>query len=214
MLIVNQLEVAFEPVKFKWDYQLPQGAFLAVTGKSGVGKSTLLRTLIGLNPVLSGQVTWQNSNCLNKPVAQSPFGILFQKDNVFEHLTVEQNLAFGLSASGKLNVSERATLVEAVRRFDLSDQLAKTAASLSGGQQQRVALARVFLQNKPILLLDEPFASLDPALREDGLNWVLELQREQGTTIIMVTHHLNEVSHVAQFLYEGFSASNWQLSKL
>ncbi|MFQ3281532.1 ATP-binding cassette domain-containing protein, partial [Reinekea sp.] len=189
-------------------------SFLAVTGKSGVGKSTLLRSLIGLNPLRAGEVSWQGENCLNRPAAKSPFGIMFQKDNVFEHLTVEQNLAFGLAASGKLNTIEQETLIEAARRFDLSGQLNQVAASLSGGQQQRVALARVFLQNKPVLLLDEPFASLDPALRQDGLKWVLELQREQGTTIIMVTHHLNEVAHAAQLLYEGFSASNWQLSGL
>lgn len=214
MLIVNQMEIAFGPLAFQWDLQLPQGSFLAITGKSGVGKSTLLRSLIGLNPLRSGQVTWQGENCLKQPATKSPFGIMFQKDNVFEHLSVELNLAFGLNASGKLSVIEKEALISAARRFDLHNQLGQCASSLSGGQQQRVALARVFLQNKPVLLLDEPFASLDPELRQDGLQWVLELQREQGTTIMMVTHHLNEVAHAAQFLYEGFSASNWQLSEL
>ncbi|MFQ3283120.1 ATP-binding cassette domain-containing protein, partial [Reinekea sp.] len=67
MLIVNQMEVAFENLAFQWDFQLPQGSFLAVTGKSGVGKSTLLRSLIGLNPLRAGEVSWQGENCLNRP---------------------------------------------------------------------------------------------------------------------------------------------------
>ncbi|MBU2862544.1 ATP-binding cassette domain-containing protein [Reinekea forsetii] len=214
MLDVENLQVTLANLGFRWNFKLPEGSFLAVTGSSGVGKSTLLKSLIGMQRRQTGTVRWKGKECNVEATGLQPFGMLFQKDNVFDHLSVERNLSFGLSANGKLKSEQYQLLESAARRFGILDQLSKRASSLSGGQQQRVALARVFLQNKPVLLLDEPFASLDPDLRQDGLKWVLELQREQGATIIMVTHHLSEVEHVAQYQLEGLSASHWAFSSL
>lgn len=210
MLKVEQLQANIAGQPFQWDLQLPAKQMLAITGASGVGKSTLLNVLLGFKPASGGRVYWQDESVLQQKTSARPFGVLFQKDNLFEHLSVERNLAFGLQSSGKISDKNRDLIKTAAARFQLNNMLAKKCMNLSGGQQQRVALARVFLQNKPILLLDEPFSSLDPELREQGLEWVVEMQKEQGTTVLMVTHHLNEVEHVADQILEGVSSTVWK----
>lgn len=209
MLDVNELVCHLGAHRFQWTFSIPEQSFLAVTGASGVGKSTLLNALLGFLPVQSGSVEWHGRELRALPVSDRPFGVLFQRDNLFEHLSVEKNLALGLSPSGKLSEQQHTALVNAAKRFQLDGLLKKRASALSGGQQQRVALSRVFLQNKPVLVLDEPFSSLDPGLRGDGLDWVCELQREQQTTVIMVTHHLEEVRDAATSILEGVSPERW-----
>jgi thiamine transport system ATP-binding protein len=210
MLEVKDVTVVINDIEFYWSFILDEQNMLAVTGNSGVGKSTLLNTLLGIQTIISGQILWQGQDVSRLPVTMRPFGVLFQKDNLFEHLSVEQNLAFGFSPSGKLTPAQRSALNAAAQRFQIDGLMIKKCSELSGGQQQRVALARVFLQNKPVLLLDEPFSSLDPELRKDGLNWVSELQAENKTTIVMVTHHLEEVTHRVNEVLEGVSSLEWK----
>lgn len=209
MLDVNQLTCSLEQHHFQWTFQLAEQSFLAVTGGSGVGKSSLLNALLGFLPHQSGSIQWRGQELSSLSVSERPFGVLFQKDNLFEHLSVEKNLALGLMPSGRLNEAQREALVKAADRFQIATLLSKRAGELSGGQQQRVALSRVFLQNKPVLLLDEPFSSLDPGLRRDGLNWVCELQREQKSTVVMVTHHLDEIRVAASSILNGVSSEHW-----
>jgi thiamine transport system ATP-binding protein len=210
MLEVRDVSVVINDLEFNWSFSLDEQNMLAVTGSSGVGKSTLLNTLLGVQPIKSGQILWQGLDVSSLPIPKRPFGVLFQKDNLFEHLTVERNLTFGFSPSGKLTTDQRSELYGAAQRFQIDELMSQKCSELSGGQQQRVALARVFLQNKPVLLLDEPFSSLDPELRKDGLNWVSELQAENKTTIIMVTHHLEEVTHRVNEVLEGVSSLEWK----
>lgn len=209
MLEVHTLTTHLGGQHFRWSFKLTPGEFMAVTGESGVGKSTLLNCLLGFQPVDSGDIRWKKNPLIGMSVHDRPFGVLFQKDNLFEHLSVEKNLSFGLNASARLDSEQRKKLLEAAERFELLPLLNRPAYSLSGGQQQRVALARVFMQNKPVLLLDEPFSSLDPDLREAGVQWVCELQKQQNTTIIMVTHHLSEVRPFVDTILEGVSPSDW-----
>jgi thiamine transport system ATP-binding protein len=210
MLKVESLTACFGEHKFRWSFQLAEGAFMAITGESGVGKSTLLNCLLGFQPVASGHISWQGQNLNSLGVFQRPFGVLFQKDNLFEHLTVEKNLSFGLNPSSRLTEAQRDALEVAADRFDITSLLNRRAYALSGGQQQRVALARVFLQNKPVLLLDEPFSSLDPDLRQAGIQWVKELQQDQNTTILMVTHHFSEIRPYVNTIIEGVSSVEWK----
>lgn len=209
MLEVKRLSAQMGERYFHWDFALAQGALLAVIGASGLGKSTLLNVLCGLQSPTGGDVIWQGESLLSMPLAQRPFSVLFQANNLFDHLSVELNLALGLNPSGKLNDRQNDQLLTAARRFDLHTLLSRRPDQLSGGQQQRVALARVFLQQKPVLLLDEPFSSLDPALRQDGLNWVQEIQREQNSSVILVTHHLDEMLTATDAVLLGLESEQW-----
>lgn len=209
MLEVKRLTARLGETYFHWDFQLPTGSLLAVIGASGLGKSTLLNLLCGLQQPTGGDLAWQGESLLDRAVAQRPFGVLFQSHNLFDHLSVELNLALGLQPHGRLSEAEREQLQQAARRFELSSLLARKPDQLSGGQQQRVALARVFLQRKPVLLLDEPFSSLDPALRQEGLDWVRDIQREQGSTVILVTHHLDEMIDATDRVLLGLDTEQW-----
>jgi thiamine transport system ATP-binding protein len=209
MLEVRNVRLQQGQDHFYWDFQLNAGQFMAITGGSGVGKTTLLNCLLGFAKADSGSVLWQGEDLVSVPVQHRPFGVLFQQHNLFEHLTVEKNLALGLSPSGRLSAEQKQKLQRYAQRFQISDLLKKKSTQLSGGQQQRIALARVFLQNKPVLLLDEPFSSLDPALRLEGLKWVSELKREQNTTVLMVTHHLAEIQNDVDIVMEGVSSQQW-----
>lgn len=209
MLSVNNLCLTRSNTPFEWSFEVNQGQFLAIVGQSGLGKSTLLQTLLGFETADSGKLCWQGENLHTLSTAQRPFGVLFQTHNVFEHLDVKTNLAFGLTPSAKLNKAQNQAVISAAERFDVHSLLKQRCDTLSGGQQQRVALARVFLQNKPILLLDEPFSALDPKLRQEGLRWVVELQKAQHTTVLLVTHHLDEILPHADSVLEGVSTTQW-----
>ncbi|WP_108125098.1 ATP-binding cassette domain-containing protein [Saccharospirillum mangrovi] len=209
MLEVKRLSAQLGERYFQWDFLLPQGLLLAVIGASGLGKSTLLNVLCGLQNPIGGDVFWRGESLLGMPVAQRPFSVLFQSNNLFDHLSVETNLALGLQPSGKLTEAQHDRLHTAARRFDLHNLLSRRPDQLSGGQQQRVALARVFLQQKPVLLLDEPFSSLDPALRQEGLNWVQEIQREHNSSVILVTHHLDEMLTATDAVLLGLQSEQW-----
>ena len=210
MLDVKQLAMHLDDHRFEWSFALPHNKLLAVVGGSGIGKSSLLNTLLGLRPAQSGKIFWCGQDVARLPLQQRPFGVLFQNHNMFDHLSVTTNLALGLAPSARLNAPQRQQLAVAAERFQLTELLHNRAGALSGGQQQRVALARVFLQNKPVLLLDEPFSSLDPALRADGLAWVKDMQREHGTTVILVTHHLAEMAADVDSVLEGVSSTLWK----
>jgi len=209
MLEVKQLTTVIADHEFQWSFSLREKQLVAVVGGSGIGKTSLLNTLLGFCKAVSGEVLWHGRDVSAVPIQKKPFGILFQNNNLFEHLTVEKNLSLGLEPSGRLDDRQKALVSEAANRFQINTQLSKKASNLSGGQQQRVALARVFLQSKPILLLDEPFSALDPDLRAEGLLWVKDMQRERGTTVILVTHHLMEVRSHADSVLEGVSSTSW-----
>lgn len=209
MLDVKQLSARLGDQTFHWDFSVGTGELVAVVGASGLGKSTLLNILCGLSPAFEGDVCWQNQSVMGLPVHRRPFGILFQSHNLFEHLTVARNLSLGLSPTGRLTEEQAERLQRAVERFDISQLLNRTPDQLSGGQQQRAALARVFLQRKPVLLLDEPFSSLDPALRQEGLNWVRDMQAELGCTVLLVTHHLDEMLATTDQVLLGLTSEQW-----
>ena len=170
---------------------VPAGEVLVVMGPSGSGKSTLLSAIIGSPPAgfdVSGNVILNGRDVTHVPTAQRRIGILFQDDVLFPHLSVGQNLGFGLAANAG-NRSQRRTLIDqALADADLAGFAHRDPATLSGGQRARVALMRTLLAKPQALLLDEPFSRLDLALRDQIRQFVLDRARAERLPVILVTH--------------------------
>lgn len=163
------------------------GARVAVIGPSGAGKSTLLMALAGFVPH-GGRILWQGGDIGALPPGDRPLSILFQDQNLFPHLSVAQNLGLGLSPRLRLTPADHRRIAATLERVGLDGLGARKPGQLSGGQMGRAALARALLRARPILLLDEPFAALGPALKAEMLDLVAETATETGATVLMVTH--------------------------
>lgn len=178
------------PMQFTLSVQ--KGERVAIIGESGAGKSTLLNLIAGFDLPTSGEIWLNNCNHTQTEVASRPVSMLFQDNNLFPHLTVEQNIGLALVPSLKLNAGQKAQVAEIADKMGIAEFLARRADQLSGGQKQRVALARTLLRDKPILLLDEPFSALDPKRREELQQLVAQLCQERNLTLLMVTHQIEE----------------------
>lgn len=170
------------------DLAVPKGARCAVLGPSGAGKSTLLNAIAGFVRPKAGRVLWEGREIDGMPPGERPVTILFQDQNLFPHLTVERNLALGLAPDGRMGPEVAARVAQALERTGLAGLGGRKPGQLSGGQQGRAALARALLRARPLLLLDEPFAALGPALKDEMLALVAEVAGETGATVLMVTH--------------------------
>ncbi|MGL5727580.1 MAG: thiamine ABC transporter ATP-binding protein ThiQ, partial [Plesiomonas sp.] len=164
---------------------------------SGAGKSTLLNIIAGFEPLNSGQLRFNGVDATHLPSADRPVAMLFQEHNLFNHLTVRQNIGLGLNPGLKLNDAQRQRLLQVVEDVGLSEYLDRLPDTLSGGQRQRVALARCLVRDTPILLLDEPFSALDPALRADMLQCVDVACQQANLTLLMVSHNLDDAARIA-----------------
>ncbi len=171
------------------------GEIIAILGKSGSGKSTLLDLIAGFLTPLGGTIMIDGEEIQQLPIDRRPITILFQKHNLFEHLSVEKNIALGRKDASSQEI------ISILKEVGLEGYEKKGALSLSGGQQQRVALARALLRQKPILLLDEPFTGLDSQTRDEMLDLVVKLTKKHQLHTIMITHE-REDAKVARGVYE------------
>lgn len=179
------------------DLRVEPGACLALMGPSGAGKTTLLQAILGLLPTEAGRVLVGGQDQGALPVEARGIGYLPQRLGLFPHLRVRENIDYGLRRRGDGDEALRARLIEVTGLGPLLD---RRPDQLSGGEGQRVALVRALLVRPRLLLLDEPFSSLDPGLREE-LWWLLdELRRAQEMSTILVTHDLGEARVLAQGL--------------
>lgn len=183
--------------RMKADFTLEAGRKYAVIGPSGAGKSTLLAALCGFVPLTSGRVLWEGEDITDADPGARPMTMLFQDNNLFPHLTVVQNVGLGLRPDLRLSGAERERVARALGRVDLGQFADVKPGQLSGGQQSRVALARVLVQARPLVLLDEPFAALGPALRNEMLDLVQDLVAQTGAAMVMVTHAPEDVRRIA-----------------
>ncbi len=197
MLTLEQVTYQYQQETFTFDLSVQRGSITAVMGSSGAGKSTLLSLMAGFIQPMSGDIIADGHSVLGLAPAQRPFAMLFQQHNLFAHLTVAQNIALGISPGLKLTAEIKAQVKHAATQVGIADLLTRLPEQLSGGQRQRVALARCFVQQKPVWLLDEPFSALDPVLREEMLNLVRELAWQRQITVLMVTHHLSDAKAIA-----------------
>ncbi len=170
----------------------------AVMGPSGAGKSTLLLALAGFMPLESGALYWQGQEITACRPAERPMAMLFQDNNLFPHLTAERNVALAVTQRKAVSLQTRKNIQTALARVGLGGLGSSKPGQLSGGQQSRVALARVLLQDKPILLLDEPFNALGPALKNDMLDLLQSLAQERQALVLMVTHNPQDALRIAQ----------------
>jgi len=188
VLQLDRLTITQGDFRLAADWTAPAGSRIAVMGPSGAGKSTLLSVISGFFAQTSGRVLWQGQDLTPVPAGERPVTILFQDQNLFPHLTVAQNLGLGLRPDLRLTPTDHARIDRALQRVGLQDLGPRRPAQLSGGQASRAALARALLRARPILLLDEPFAALGPALRSEMLQLVREVADETGALVLMVTH--------------------------
>lgn len=184
-----------------------ESEFFSLLGPSGCGKTTLLRMIAGFETPTEGKLLVGGKDVLGVPPHKRPVNMVFQSYALFPHLTVFENVAFGLKSGLKLKSDEIASRVgEALNLVRLSHLSQRYPSQLSGGQQQRVALARAIVNRPMVLLLDEPLSALDPQIREEMQSELARLQRELNMTFVMVTHDQDEAlalsSRIAVF-YNG-----------
>ncbi len=198
MLNLNQVTYLYEHLPMRFDLRINAGERVAVLGPSGAGKSTLLSLIAGFLPPSLGTIELNHQDHTHTPPAKRPVSMLFQENNLFSHLTVRQNMGLGLHPGLKLSAEQKRQLRELAEQVGLAECLDRLPAQLSGGQRQRVALARCLLRSRPILLLDEPFSALDPALRSEMLALLDRVCRQQQLTLLMVSHNLDDAARIAE----------------
>ncbi len=170
------------------DVAVEPGARVAVLGPSGGGKSTLIGLIAGFVHPDAGRILWQGRDITATAPGDRPLAVLFQDNNLFPHLTAAQNIGLGIAPRLRLSRDQASGVDAALARVGLAGLGDRRPAQLSGGQQSRVALARALVQDRPVLLLDEPFAALGPALKAEMLDLLAELLDGTGATLLMVTH--------------------------
>ncbi len=180
------------------DFSVEAEKHVAVIGPSGAGKSTLLSVIAGFLQPSQGRIWWNGEDITNHPPSARPTAMLFQDGNLFPHLTVWQNAALGVHPGLRLSPQDKARVMAALKRVGLSEYAQRKPSELSGGQQSRVALARVLLQDKALILLDEPFSALGPALKAEMLALVGEIAAERKAAVLMVSHDPRDAEGLAE----------------
>jgi sulfate transport system ATP-binding protein len=187
-------------------FEAPSGAVTALLGPSGAGKSTLLRVIAGLEQPDAGQVLIAGKDCANVRIQDRGVGLVFQSYALFEHLTVRQNIGFGLEVRGRRDNEVRTRVNELLALVQLDGFADRKPAQLSGGQRQRVAFARALAVEPKVLLLDEPFGALDARVRVELREWLKTMHAHTHVTTVLVTHDQEEAFEIADqvvVLFDG-----------
>ena len=198
MLQVKNLFVDLGGFRLFADFEIERGSLISIVGPSGAGKSTILNALAGFIPLTSGVIKWNGSDITKLDPGLRPLSILFQDYNLFSHLTVKDNIAIGLRPNLKLDDLETEIVNSVIEEVGLSKFKFIKPFQLSGGQRTRVSLARSIVRSKPILLLDEAFSGLGPALRSEMIKLIKDKSIKEGITLIMVSHHIKDAIELDQ----------------
>jgi thiamine transport system ATP-binding protein len=184
---------------FHFDCRLPAGRIIAVSGPSGSGKTTFLNLLAGFERPDSGRVLMHARDVTAAHPAERPVSVVFQDNNLFAHLDILTNVGLGIQPALKLTSGDRRTISRALEKVGLSGFERRLPATLSGGERQRAAFARALVRKRSVLLLDEPFAALDPGLRAGMAELLIGMHKETGNTVVIVSHDPDEVRRIAGY---------------
>jgi len=179
------------------DIDIEDGEFCVFVGPSGCGKSTLLRMIAGLEDITSGEMVIGETPVNDLPPAQRGVAMVFQSYAIFPHMSVRENVAFGLTIAGASKAEKEAKVAEAARILQMEHLLDRRPSQLSGGQRQRVAIGRAIVRKPQVFLFDEPLSNLDAALRMDMRMEIGKLHQQLGATMIYVTHDQVEAMTLA-----------------
>lgn len=188
------------------DLTVEDGEYFVLLGPSGVGKTVLLEIVAGLLAQDAGEILWQGQDITRWPAERRGFAIVYQDYALFPHMTVLQNITYGLTSQGMKKVDKEARAREAARQLGIEELLARVPPTLSSGEQQRVALARALVVEPGLLLLDEPLSAVDLRMRRQLQQELKLIQRKTGTTFIHVTHDVLEavvLGHRVGIMLEG-----------
>ena len=196
----------YEDMRMQFDLHVEDGECLAVIGPSGAGKSTLLALVAGFESADSGRIRIGGQDVTRQHPSVRPVTMLFQDHNLFAHLDVAANVGLGIHPGLKLEAADRERVDAALEQVGVAGFAQRLPSQLSGGERQRVALARSLVRDRPVLLLDEPFAALGPALRREMLDLVRALQTARKLTVLLVSHQPEDALYAATrtaFVFQG-----------
>lgn len=198
-LSCENLELKLEKKRILKDISLEvrSGEILALLGESGCGKSSLLKAMLGLYPLAKGKIFFQGKEIQNLPSHKRGISVVFQDLRLFPHLNVGENVGFSLELQKVPKAERKKRVEELLKLVQLEGYSGRRIDSLSGGQMQRVAIARALAMKENILFLDEPFSALDPNLRREMGDFLLELQKKENLTVVLVTHDQEEALRLA-----------------
>ncbi|QRM30083.1 ATP-binding cassette domain-containing protein [Microvirga sp. VF16] len=197
MLVIENCRLTWPDFTADYSLTVEKGNLCAIIGPSGGGKTTLLHMIAGFEKPESGTLTFNGQDLLPLEPAKRPAATVFQDHNLFPHLSAAQNVALGLRPSLRLSADEKRLVGDMLDSVGLKGFDDRKPGEMSGGQRQRVALARALISGRPLILLDEPFSSLDPSLRRDMILLVDEMRRKRPVTILMTIHTPEDVADVA-----------------
>ncbi|MCP4076583.1 MAG: ATP-binding cassette domain-containing protein [Gammaproteobacteria bacterium] len=209
MFKIEQLSFSYhqqQNAEMLFDLDAKPGEILSIIGPSGCGKSTLLNLIAGFLPAQSGHISIDNEFIENLSPAQRPLTMVFQQHNLFPHLDLYTNVALGINPSLKLSEEQKNEVSDALKKLGLSGLEKRKPGQLSGGQRQRVALARALVRHHKVLLLDEPFAALGPALRQELIELLKSLVQQKSMIALLVSHQPDDALQASgrtAFIHQG-----------
>ncbi len=197
---LNAVRFDYGNMAMRFDVSIAASTITAIIGPSGSGKSTLLNLIAGFEKPLGGSIEIDGIDVTTLSPSLRPVSMVFQDNNLFSHLDVASNIGLGRRSDLRLEEVDKVEIQAAIQKVGLAGKEGRKPEALSGGERQRVAIARALVRNRPVLLLDEAFASLGPALRHEMLDLIGQLHKETGMTIIMVTHHPDDALRLSSTL--------------
>ena len=198
MLKLNDVTWLYQHLPMRFTLDVARGERIAVLGPSGAGKSTLLNLIAGFLPPASGSLLINGEAHNATPPAQRPVSMLFQENNLFNHLTIRQNISLGIHPGLKLSREQQAQVTAIAGQMGIDALLERLPGELSGGQKKRVFLARAIAQQGQVILLDEPFTGVDVQTEARIISLLREL-RDEGCTMLVSTHNLGSVSEFCDY---------------